>query len=45
MGYVRKKVLKCRMNKRMNRGCLKGSLGQSAVTTVKHKAFKDTKKQ
>lgn len=26
-------------------GCQKGSMGQPTETTVKHKAFKDTKKQ
>lgn len=45
-GVCEEKVLQCRMNKaKPIRGCLKGSLGQPTVTTVKHKAFKDTKKQ
>lgn len=43
---MRGKVLKCRRNKaKPIRGCQKGSLDQPTETTVKHKAFQDTKKQ
>lgn len=46
MGYAGKRVLKCRISKaKPIRGCQKGSLGQPTETTVKHKAFQDTKKQ